>query len=419
MEGKAIEVNVAALTEQVMGLIAIVIVSGIICIKLSSKLRLPDTVLFIISGIIIGPELMGLVSLKDFPVANQLILTFGAAYILYDGGREIQLKVLNKVKVSVALLSTIGVIISAFITAFFAQKILNLDFMYALLLGSVIASTDPSVLVPLFKTINISPKLKQTIISESAFNDAAGAIMTFAIIGLLAGSTFSITNSIFELVKTAGGGIIIGGILGYFAILLVSEHKYGFLTGHKGEIVVAVVLGAYFIASHLGVSGFMAVFVVGIVFGNIKMFNLSIEEVGYNLHLSFKEVLVRILRIMIFVILGTQMNFKILGEYWKGALLVVLLLMFIARPVSVLFSVIIDRKAQWNFREILYLMWTRETGVIPAALAGMLVSMQIPHAQVISSVTFMAIIITLSFQASTAKYVAKLLNLEESEENIE
>ena len=64
--------------------------------------------------------------------------------------------------------------------------------MYALLIGSVIASTDPSVLVPLFKNMNISPKLKQTIISESAFNDAAGAIMTFAIIGIISGGSFSL-----------------------------------------------------------------------------------------------------------------------------------------------------------------------------------------------------------------------------------
>ena len=94
--------NVAVLTERLMELISIVIVSGIISIKLSSKLRLPDTVLFIIAGVIIGPDLLALVSFKDFPMANQFVMTFGAAYILYDGGREIELKVLNKVKVSVS-----------------------------------------------------------------------------------------------------------------------------------------------------------------------------------------------------------------------------------------------------------------------------------------------------------------------------
>lgn len=145
------EGNVVAATEQIMKFLTILIVSGIICIKLSEKLRMPDTVLFILMGVILGPEMIGLVNLKDFPITNQFVLTFGAAYILYDGGREIQLKVLNKVKVSVFLLSTLGVILSAVIIGFFAQKILGINFIYALLLGSVIASTDPSVLIPLLR----------------------------------------------------------------------------------------------------------------------------------------------------------------------------------------------------------------------------------------------------------------------------
>lgn len=404
------EGNVVAATEQIMKFLAILIVSGIICIKLSEKLRMPDTVLFILMGVILGPEMIGLVNLKDFPIANQFVLTFGAAYILYDGGREIQLKVLNKVKVSVFLLSTLGVILSAVIIGFFAQKILGINFIYALLLGTVIASTDPSVLIPLFKNMKISPKLKQTIISESAFNDAASAIMTFAILSLLMGNSFSLANNLLELVKTASGGIIVGIVIGY-STLLVSESQHGHFSGHSGEIAVASVLGAYLVANYFGFSGFMAVFIVGIVEGNISLFNLSIEEEAYKLNVSFKEVLITILRIMIFVLLGTQVEFNLLGQYWRSAILVVLLLVFVARPISVFLSVSFDRKAAWSFREILFLMWTRETGVIPAALAGILVSMQVPNAKVISAVTLMAIIITLSFQASTAKYVAKRLKL--------
>lgn len=404
------EGNVVAATEQIMKFLAILIVSGIICIKLSEKLRMPDTVLFILMGVFLGPEMIGLVNLKDFPIANQFVLTFGAAYILYDGGREIQLKVLNKVKVSVFLLSTLGVILSAVIIGFFAQKILGINFIYALLLGTVIASTDPSVLIPLFKNMKISPKLKQTIISESAFNDAASAIMTFAILSFLMGNSFSLANNLLELVKTASGGIIVGIVIGY-STLLVSESQHGHFSGHSGEIAVASVLGAYLVANYFGFSGFMAVFIVGIVEGNISLFNLSIEEEAYKLNVSFKEVLITILRIMIFVLLGTQVEFNLLGQYWRSAILVVLLLVFVARPISVFLSVSFDRKAAWSFREILFLMWTRETGVIPAALAGILVSMQVPNAKVISAVTLMAIIITLSFQASTAKYVAKRLKL--------
>jgi NhaP-type Na+/H+ or K+/H+ antiporter len=408
--------NAYLLTDQAMKLLAIVIVSGVIAIKLSHKLRIPDTILFILIGIIIGPEVSGLVSFQRFPEANQFIFIFGAAYIFYIGGREVNLKVLNRVKISVALLATIGVIISAFITGYFAQIFLHLNYLYALLLGSVIAPTDPSVLVPLFNSININPRLKQTIISESAFNDAVATILTFTLLGIIAGGSFSIANSIVQFTKIAGGGIIVGVLIGYLALLLVSEHKYGLFEGHKGEIVIAAVLGAFFIASNFGCSGFMAVFVVGIVFGNKMMLNLSVAEEGQNLYISFQDVLVRMLRITIFVILGTEVSFHALAQSWKGALVVVLLLIFVARPVSVIVSVIIDRKAEWSFKEVLYLIWTRETGVIPAALAGILISMHVPGSEVISTVTFMAILITLALQATPAKYFAQLLNLVGTEE---
>lgn len=413
MECDIVEGNVVLITENLMKLLALIIFSGVVFAKVGKKVHMPDVVFFIVAGIIVGPSVLNLVNFDQYPVANQLILVFGASYILYDGGREISLKVLNEVKLSVGMLATVGVLISTFITGFFAYKVLHIDFMYAVLLGSVIASTDPSVLVPLFKNVNINPKLKQTIISESAFNDAAGAIITFAIIGIVSGGSFSLGHSIIDLLKEAGGGVLVGGIIGYIATLLVSESKFGLLKGYAGEIAVVAVLLAYFTAAHFGFSGFMAVFIIGMVGGNKEACKLSaIEEESYDLHLKFKEVLISILRIMIFVLLGVQMNFGIISKYWAGALIIVIGFIFVARPVSVFFSVILDRKASWNFREIAYLMWTRETGVIPAALAGMIISMKVQHADIISAVTSMAIIITIGVQASTAKYFAKVLKLD-------
>ncbi|KLU61322.1 K(+)/H(+) antiporter NhaP [Peptococcaceae bacterium CEB3] len=409
--------NLTLLTDQMMASLAIAIVSGVIAVKFSQKIKVPDTVLFIFIGIIVGPEILGVVNFQQFPAGGQFILTFGAAYILYDGGREIRLKVLNQVKISVALLATLGVIISAFVTGYVSGLLLHLDFLSALLLGTVIASTDPSVLVPLFKKMSISPKLKQTIIAESAFNDAAAAIMTFALMGIISGGSFSLAQGVFELAKTAAGGIAVGVIVGYLSFLLVSEHGWGFLDGHNAEIALAAVAGAYFIAADLGFSGFMAVFIVGIMHGNGALFNLSIDGEAHAKHVSFKDILVRILRIMIFIILGTQVNFAVLFQYGWGVLLVVILFMFVARPLAVLLSVVWDRKARWNAREVLYLMWTRETGVIPAALAGALVSAQIPRAQVISAVTFTAIFLTLMLQATSARLVARLLNLEERKDD--
>jgi len=407
-----VDANVVEQANNLMRILAIIIFLGIVLTKVSKRINIPDVVLYIAAGIIVGPSVLKIIDFSQFGAINQLILAFGAAYILFDGGREIAVSVLNEVKVTIGLLATVGVLISAVVTGFFAWQILHIDFIYALLLGAVIASTDPSVLVPLFKNMNISPKLKQTIISESAFNDAAGAIITFAIVGIVVGGSFSLGGSILDLLKTAGGGVLIGAIVGYIGNRLVCEGKFGVCRGFTAEMAIAAVLGAYVISDFIGVSGFMAAFTVGMICGNKSMFNLKAVEESHEAHEKFKDVTISLIRMMIFMLLGVQMNFGIISQYWGEALIVIMAFVFLARPISVLLTVPFDRKAKWNIREIAYLCWTRETGVIPAALAGMLITMNIPNGELISAVTSMAIIITLTFQASTAKYFAKVLRLE-------
>lgn len=404
-------------SEQILQLIAIVMLAGAVFGKLSRKVNLPDVVLFILAGVILGPHVLNIVDIDKYPVGNQLILTFGAAYILYDGGREVDLKVFNKVKFTVIFLATVGVFLSTLITGYFAYKIFNIELIYALLLGVIIASTDPSVLIPLFKDMKISNKLKQTIISESAFNDVAGAIITFTILGIISGGTFSLGNSIFNLLKSSIGGIVVGLLAGYVSTKLISQGRIGFLNEYPSELAIASVIAAYLLSEKLGFSGFMAVFIVGMVCGNKHFINCKIHEENKITHLRFKEVLTVILRMMIFVLLGTHIDFSILLKYWSQDLLLVSVLIFISRPISAFISVTLDRKAKWNFKEIVYMMWIRETGVIPAALIGMLMSMNIKNIDIIASVTFTTIIITLTFQASTAKLLAKILKLDV--ENIE
>lgn len=393
-------------------LFALVIVAGVVFTKLSKMFKIPDVVMFIIAGILLGPAVLNLINIESHPIGNELILTFGAAYILYDGGREIELKVLNKMKLSLTLISTLGVIVSALVVGFFAMYIFHIDFIYAFLLGSVIASTDPSVLVPLFKKMNINNQLKQFIISESAFNDAAGAITTFATLGIILGGSFSLQTSLLDLAKTSLGGIAVGAIVGYIASISITHDRFGYFKEHPSEMGIAAVTGAYVIAARLGVSGFMAVFIIGIICGNKHVFDLKVQDEYLTTQTRFKEVLTLMLRMMIFILLGTHIDFVSVGQYWKESLLTVAILIFVARPLSVIASVLIDRKAGWKFREIVYMMWVRETGVIPAALAGMLMARNVQYANIISSVTFVTILITLSVQASTAQWLARKLKLE-------
>lgn len=401
---------------QLMEILGIIILFGLIFGKISNRVKMPDVVLYILAGILLGPNLLNWVNIEKYPVENQLILSFGAAYILYDGGREINFKILNQVKISVTLLSTLGVFISTVVVGYVAQIAFGIPIEYAMLLGAVIASTDPSVLVPLFKNMNISDKLKQTIISESAFNDAAGAIITFAILGVIMGGSFSVGSSLLELVTTVLGGLVIGAIIGYGTHVLIDEGPAGLFKDHPTELILVAVAGAYLLSNHFHFSGFMAVFIVGMICGNKKRFHFWIPEEHFQTHMQFKEVLTIILRMMIFVVLGTQLIFGDIIEYLWPTLIVVATLVFVARPLSVLACIVVDREAKWSWKEIVYMMWVRETGVIPAALAGMLVTSGITHSDIISSVTFATILITLTFQASTSKVLAKALKLDLGEQ---
>jgi potassium/hydrogen antiporter len=100
-----------------------------------------------------------------------------------------------------------------------------------------------------------------------------------------------------------------------------------------------------------------------------------------------------------------------MSQYWSGGIIVVAVFMLVARPVTVFLCAPPDRRAKWSFNEILFMCWTRETGVIPAALAGLLLGMKAPGAEIIASVTFIAILMTILIQAPTTKWLARRLGL--------
>ncbi len=375
-------------------------------------LRVPDVVVFLLVGMLAGPSVLGLVDIKADSTVNQLILIFGSSYILFDGGASIRLKVLKEVWITIVVIATLGVLITAAITGAAAWYFLDVPVIVALLLGAVLASTDPATLVPVFKQIKIKERVAQTVMSESAFNDAMGAIVTFTVLGVAMGSgEFSAGDALVDLLKQSLLGILIGGILGYMAAFLISHEKFGFLTEYAPVVTLMAVIGAYMGADGMHASGFMAVFVFGIMLGNQE--SLGFKRVHHDEAIleDFIMTTALIMRMFIFILLGAQVDFGLMNQYLIGGAAVVAVFMLVARPATVFLCALSDRRAKWSFREMLFMCWTRETGVIPGALAGMLVGMKAPGAQIIASVTFIAILMTILIQATTTKWLAKKLDL--------
>lgn len=379
---------------------------------LARMVKVPDVVVFLLVGMLIGPGMLGFVDIKADSTVNQLILIFGSSYILFDGGASIRLKVLKEVWITLVVIATVGVLISAAITGLAAYYLLGLPAIVALLLGATIASTDPATLVPVFKQIRIKERVAQTVMSESAFNDAMGAIITFTVLGIAMGAgEFSAADALVDLFKQSAFGIAIGGVLGYLAAVLIAHEKFNFLAEFAPVVTLMAVIGAYMGADGAHASGFMAVFVFGIMLGNVDSlgFKRSAEE-SHELE-DYILTTALIMRMFIFILLGTQVDFGLMNQYLWAGIGVVVIFMLVARPVTVFVCALPDRRAKWSFKEMLFMCWTRETGVIPGALAGMLVGMKAPGAQIIASVTFIAILMTILIQATTTKWLARKLDL--------
>jgi cell volume regulation protein A len=404
--------NSIAIAQHTLLACGLILAVGTLAAFVAQKIAVPDVAAFLLAGIALGPHALGLVDIKASSALSQIIVLFGASYILFDGGAALRLEVLKRVWITIVVIATVGVAITAVITGLAAHYILGLPLIVALLLGTVLASTDPATLIPIFRQIRIRDRVAQTVMSESAFNDAMAAILTFSVLAVATGSgKFAFGHALMDFVGQSLFGILAGVALGLLAGAVIAHERWAFLAEYAPVVTLVAVIGAYFGASGLHASGFMAVFVFGIVLGNKETFGFRMEPGEAQKLDEFVLTTSFVMRIFIFILLGAQVDFTLMRQYWLGGAAVVAVLMLVARPITVFVCALPDRRARWDLKELLFMCWTRETGVIPAALAGLLLGMNAPDAQLIASVTFVAILMTILIQAPTTRWLAGRLGL--------
>jgi potassium/hydrogen antiporter len=402
----------ALAAEQILRLVAVILVTGSVLGFIARKFHVPDIALFLVAGMVLGPQGAAIISVPAASTLNQLILIAGASFILFDGGASLRTVVLQRVWITVLVLATVGVAITAGITAVAGHEIAALPWPVAMLLGAVLAPTDPATLVPVFKQVKINERLAQTVVSESAANDAVGAILTFVLLDTLLGAGSWSALSVFgSIVREACVGLALGVGVGYVACLFIGSERYGFLQEHSALVTVIVVILAYVGAQALHGSGYMAVFAAGVIFGNKQSLGLAIHPGEQRRLDEFIETTSLMVRIFIFVLLGSQIDISLLLRFAPLAAAIVAAFILIARPLTVFVCAGPDRRAKWTIRELVFMCWTRETGVIPGALASLLLGAHVPGADVIGAVTFTAILATILLQAPTTRWLAAKLGL--------
>src|SRR5690349_11993042 len=210
--------------------LAVVLAAGVFVAAAARALGVPDVALFLLAGIALGPSGLALVNVPADSMFNQFVLLLGANWLLFVGGTELRFSVLKQLWITIVVISTLGVLITAGVVAVAGQWLLGLPLLLALLLGVVLAPTDPATLAPIFSQVKIRERVAQTVTSESAFNGATGAILTFTLVGVVMGAAEPTPASVtLDFLREAGIGIAVGGLLGYLVADLVAHERRGIL----------------------------------------------------------------------------------------------------------------------------------------------------------------------------------------------
>jgi potassium/hydrogen antiporter len=399
------------MTRDVILTLSLLLVAGLFARLLATLLHVPEIVFLLGLGALLGPSAMDVIDVPLDSLAAQLVFTLGVSTILFYGGLNLSLEVLRKVWLSLGLLSVVGVIITAVITGAAAALVFGLPYEQGLLIGAVLSPTDPAILIPLFIGSRLRPKVAQTVVAESAFNDPTGAVLALAIAGALVSGKNSLTGPagdfVGQLVLSTAGGVLAGVVLS----AAISSRRTGIWRESSAIAVLAVVAMSYVSLDFAGGSGYLGAFLAGLIVGNMKMLGLSMNDEHNRDLIVTTRSLADIVTIFVFVLVGANLPFHALGEEILPALAVVAVLLLVARPITVAICCLPDRRSRWSRAELAFVCWTRETGVVPAALVGVLAGLGVPDIDTYAAVVSLAIIMTLVLQALPAGWLADKLGL--------
>ncbi len=392
--------------------VGVILGAGLLSYPIGALLRLPYMLVLVGIGALLGPSVLDLIDVPLTSTGAQVLLTLGVSFILFHGGLHLSVRVLRQVAFGLGMLVIPGVIITAVVCGLVAALVFDVPVTTGLLIGAVLAPTDPAILIPLFRRMGLRPKLEQTIVAESALNDPTGAVLALTFLGVVvtgdglgAGSVVDFAT---ELGISAGLGIVFGVLLA----LVMSHSRLGLWRESAGIAVLAIVTLTFFTVTEAGAeSGYLGPFVAGLIVGNMDRFRLGMHTDHERDMRSLVGSLSDIMVIFVFVVLGANLPFAAIADNWLPALAVLAVLILVARPLVVLVCLLPDRRGAWTRQELLFMAWTRETGVVPAALAGIVVSRGVENGELVVVTVAMAILLTLGLQASTKGWLARRLDL--------
>jgi cell volume regulation protein A len=393
--------------------LAILLAAGLVAEVVAGLLRIPRMVVLLAAGALLGPDVADAVDVPLDSVGVQLLLTLGVSLILFYGGLNLAFSVLRPVAVGLGLLAVPGVVITALITGSVAALVFDLPIEAGLLVGAVLAPTDPAILIPLFERLRIRAKVAQTVVAESALNDVTGAVLALSLAAFVIEGGGSLASPLGEFLVDLLISTALGAVFGVALALVISTRRIGIWRESPTIAVLLVVVGGYFTIDYAGGSGYLGAFLAGLIVANMDELGLGMHSHRETEMRVFTQAAADIVVIFVFLTLGANLPFGTIKDEAVPALITLAALIFVARPLTVLACLLPDRRGRWRREELVFLSWTRETGVVPAALVGILVAEGVPYEAELATVVALAIVVTLALQSTTKAWLARRLGLDE------
>lgn len=390
------------IVDRILLIVAILILVGIASSKFSSRLGLPVLVLFMVVGMLAGSDGIGGIEFENYGLAHG-IGTVALAIILFDGGLRTTLEAFRLVLAPAVILATLGVLVTALITGAAASWIADVPLLHGLLLGSIVASTDAAAVFAVLrgKGVNLKKRIASLLEVESASNDPMAIFLTVGVLQILLGQVEPGVGLIQLFLLQMGVGAVVGLVVGAAAVWTINRVNLD-AAGLYPILATAAGLLTFGIAANLGGSGFLAVFIAGMIIGNSRI----VFQQGI---LRFHDGAAWLSQIAMFVLLGLLAFPSRLADVATQGLLVATALVFVARPVAV--GVVLPWFG-FNLREIAFVSWVGLKGAVPVVLATFPLLMGLEGGEAIFDIIFFVVLVSASLQGWTLPPLARLLGLQ-------
>lgn len=368
---------------------------------ISSRTGIPALILFLGIGMLAGSDGPGGIYFDNAEVA-QSVGVAALAFILFAGGLETKWHVVRPALGGALSLSTVGVLLTAVIVAVFALVVLHVSFIEGLLLGAIISATDAAAVFSVLGARNL--RLKGTLLPllelESGTNDPMAVFLTIGLTDLLANPHESVFSILLLFVQQMGIGLIAGLVIGWATIWLLARLHLD-VEGLYRVFTIALVLFAYGLTALLGGSGFLAVYIAGLLLGNSSLRRMD--------RLSrFHDSLAWLMQIAMFLILGLLVFPSHLLTVVGSGLLITAIAVFVARPLSVLIALL---PFKISIQEKLFVGWVGLRGAVPIVLATFPLLAGVSRAPELFDLVFFVVLASVLLQGTTVPFVAKWLGV--------